>query len=73
MKRFCLYVHLVLFSVLFISAICPKAQAQNQNYNKAIDKYVQFLKNRNQSPVDYVMNLFGHMILLSCVNGLMRR
>lgn len=67
MKSFYLYVHLVLFSLLSISAICPKAQAQNQNYNKAIDKYVKFLKNRNQSPVDYVMSLFDQYdIVILC-------
>jgi hypothetical protein len=38
--------------------ICPQAQAQTKNYDKRIEKYVQFLKNRNESPVDYVMDLF---------------
>ncbi|MHC4725850.1 MAG: hypothetical protein ACYS17_01340 [Planctomycetota bacterium] len=58
MKRFYLYVHIVLFAALLIYTICPKAQAQNQNYDKAIEKYVQFLKKQSQSPADYVMNLF---------------
>jgi len=66
MKRLCIYFILcVLQFSTFI--ICTKTQAQNQNYNKAIDKYVQFLKSNNQSPVDYVMNLFGkYDIVILC-------
>jgi len=57
MKRLCLYVILYVLS-LSTFIICSEAQAQTQNYNKAIEKYVQFLKSQNKSPVDYVMNLF---------------
>lgn len=71
MKKFYLYVYLILFTPLFsILTICPEAQAQVKNYDKTIEKYVQFLKNQNQSPVDYIMNLFRQYdIVILCERG----
>jgi hypothetical protein len=62
------YVNFILLVALFyIQTICPETQAQIKNYDKTIEKYVQFLKNQNQSPVDYIMNLYQqHDIVILC-------
>jgi hypothetical protein len=44
--------------VVLLQAASVRGAAEAAAYDKAIDKYVQFLKQQKQTPVDYIVGLF---------------
>jgi len=51
--------HLILCTaIVLLQAARVRGAAETGTYDKAIGKYVQFLQQQKQTPVDYVMSLF---------------
>ncbi len=51
--------HLILCTALVLPyAACAPGATETGTYDKAIGKYVQFLQQQKQTPVDYIVNLF---------------